>query len=170
MKTIFYRICLILLLIDCLALAGWIFLRRAIHHVQRPAHVQSHSVMTLNNKHMLFKAHGCWVLRYSAMNCHYCLKMFTPNWFYLERSLDALKCKSYEIAPNGFDIVLDGDTNPKIILSAVTPAFAAQTQFYRTPTTEVGMNHRVIWRQAGVFSMNEARHCIRLVQNAMNHR
>lgn len=169
MKKHFYQLCIVLFALNGLALGCLIFLRNAVHNPKRPMSMHSHFISGFNGHVIRFNANGCWILRYSGMNCHFCERLFATNWFKLENKLDLIGCKSYEISPNGYDIVLDGDTNPKTIILSVSPSFAMQTQFYRTPTTEVGYGHRVLWRQAGVFSSHAVSQCFHIIQTALKH-
>ena len=164
MKNLLLKVFMVIVGLNIVALAYFIYFRRAIHHPQRPDWISSGVFTDITGKNIIFQPKGCWILRYSGMDCHYCEGKFAHNWLMLEKRLTDMSCKSYAIAPNGYDIVLDGDTAKRTILLAVSPEFAAQTQFYRTPTTEIGFNHRIIWRQAGVITASNIPYCIHLIR------
>lgn len=164
MKNIFFKIFIAIVFFNVVAFAYFIYFRQAIHHPERPDRVDSGDFVDITGKNVIFQPKGCWILRYSGMDCHFCEGKFAHNWLVLEKQLTDMGCKSYEIAPNGYDVVLDGDTSKRTILLAVSPKFATQTNFNRTPTTEIGYNHRVIWRQAGVITISNIIHCTHMVR------
>ncbi len=166
MKNHLTRIFIFIFAFNILALGYYIYFRNLIFNPERPTYISDHPMVLLSGRTDQFRAQGCWVLRYAGQDCHFCEGAFVRNWLTLENVLDKNGCKSYELSPNGFDLVLDGDTNPRTMILAISSNFAQQLQFYRTPMTIAGFNHKIIWRHAGPISKINIRHCLQITLKA----